>query len=181
MLIGIFFSTSLYSWTQAPGPLPSFFFHLMTCVLGHKSSAQAAASSTGTPAVAFSVPLQTETRVYLLVIGVCMPAACLSSSLPECQKRSSSESKKHQAPPWQYFHFIVVATYIPGIICGLTLALCGRHRMSWLSSSSWSMSSCFIWPWAIPCRSLLSLFLDEDETVGIIPDPSTALGISSSG
>lgn len=117
VLIGIFFSTLFMdSGTWAS----SIFFHLMTCVLGlgvvlpwlhwliHRN-----------PLLwLLQFLFQTETRIYLLVYWFLLAVLACLVVLYQNAKRSSSESKKHQAPAItrKYFHFIVVATYIPGIM-----------------------------------------------------------------
>lgn len=85
-------------------------------------------------------------------------------------KRSSSESKKHKAPTItrKYFHFIVVATYIPGIIFDRPLLYVAATVCLAVFIFLEYVRYFRIKPLGHTLRSLLSLFLDERDSGPLI-------------
>ncbi|XP_060010114.1 dolichol kinase [Lagenorhynchus albirostris] len=171
VLMGIFFST-LFVFMDSGTWASSIFFHLMTCVLGlgvvlpwlHRLIRR-------NPLLwLFQFLFQTETRVYLLAYWSLLATLACLVVLYENAKRSSSESKKHQAPTIarKYFHFIVVATYIPGIILDRPLLYVAATVCLAVFVFLEYVRYFRIKPLGHTLRSLLSLFLDERDSGPLI-------------
>lgn len=171
VLMGIFFST-LFVFMDSGTWASSIFFHLMTCVLGlgvvlpwlHRLIRR-------NPLLwLFQFLFQTETRVYLLAYWCLLATAACLVVLYQNAKRSSSESKKHQAPTIarKYFHFIVVATYIPGIILDRPLLYVAATVCLAVFIFLEYVRYFRIKPLGHTLRSLLSLFLDERDSGPLI-------------
>lgn len=171
VLIGIFFSI-LFVFMDSGTWASSIFFHLMTCVLGlgvvlpwlqrliHKN-----------PLLwLLHFLFQTETRIYLLAYWSLLAIFACLVVLYQNAKRSSSESKKHQAPTIarKYFHFIVVATYIPGIIFDRPLLYVAATICLAVFIFLEYVRFFRIKPLGHTLRSLLSLFLDERDSGPLI-------------
>ncbi|KAF0878774.1 dolichol kinase [Crocuta crocuta] len=171
VLMGIFFST-LFVFMDSGTWASSIFFHLMTCVLGlgvvlpwlhrliHKN-----------PLLwLLQFLFQTETRIYLLIYWSLLATLACLVVLYQNAKRPSSESKKHQAPTIarKYFHFIVVATYIPGIIFDRTLLYVAATVCLAVFIFLEYVRYFRIKPLGHTLRSLLSLFLDERDSGPLI-------------
>uniref|UniRef100_A0A8C4PJN0 dolichol kinase n=1 Tax=Equus asinus asinus TaxID=83772 RepID=A0A8C4PJN0_EQUAS len=171
VLMGVFFSTLfvfMYSGTWAS----SIFFHLMTCVLAlgvvlpwlhrliHRN-----------PLLwLLQFLFQTNTRIYLLAYWTLLATLACLVVLYQNAKRSSSESKKHQAPTIarKYFHFIVVATYIPGIVFDRSLLYVAATVCLAVFLFLEYVRYFRIKPLGHTLRSLLSLFLDERDSGPLI-------------
>ncbi|XP_052520210.1 dolichol kinase-like [Budorcas taxicolor] len=171
VLMGIFFST-LFVFMDSGTWASSIFFHLMTCVLGlgvvlpwlHRLICR-------NPLLwLFQFLFQTETRVYLLAYWCLLATAACLVVLYQNAKRSSSESKKHQASTIarKYFHFIVVATYIPGIILDRPLLYVAATVCLAVFIFLEYVRYFRIKPLGHTLRSLLSLFLDERDSGPLI-------------
>lgn len=171
VLMGIFFSI-LFVFMDSGTWASSIFFHLMTCVLGlgvvlpwlqrliHRN-----------PLLwLLQFLFQTETRIYLLAYWSLLATFASLVVLYENAKRSSSESKKHQAPiiVRKYFHFIVVATYIPGIIFDRPLLYVAATVCLAVFVFLEYVRYFRIKPLGHTLRSLLSLFLDERDSGPLI-------------
>ena len=118
----------------------------------------------------FQFLFQTETRVYLLAYWCLLATVACLVVLYQNAKRSSSESKKHQAPTItrKYFHFIVVATYIPGIILDRPLLYVAATVCLAVFIFLEYVRYFRIKPLGHTLRSLLSLFLDERDSGPLI-------------
>ncbi|XP_045324519.1 dolichol kinase [Leopardus geoffroyi] len=171
VLMGIFFST-LFVFMDSGTWASSVFFHLMTCVLGlgvvlpwlHRLIRK-------NPLLwLLQFLFQTETRIYLLVYWSLLATLACLVVFYQNAKRSSSESKKHQAPTIarKYFHFIVVATYIPGILFDRTLLYVAATICLAVFIFLEYVRYFRIKPLGHTLRSLLSLFLDERDSGPLI-------------
>lgn len=171
VLMGVFFST-LFVFMDSGTWASSIFFHLMTCVLG---------LGVVLPWLHWLIrrnPLlwllqflfYTETRIYLLAYWSLLAAMACLVVLYQNAKRSSSESKKHKAPTItrKYFHFIVVATYIPGIIFDRPLLYVAATVCLAVFIFLEYVRYFRIKPLGHTLRSLLSLFLDERDSGPLI-------------
>ncbi|KAM6182083.1 dolichol kinase [Erethizon dorsatum] len=171
VLMGIFFST-LFVFMDSGTWASSIFFHLMTCVLGlgvvlpwlhwliHRN-----------PLLwLLQFLFRTETRIYLLAYWSLLAILACLVVLYQNAKRSSSESKKHQAPAItrKYFHFIVVATYIPGIMFDRLLLYVAATVCLAVFIFLEYVRYFRIKPLGHTLRSLLSLFLDERDSGPLI-------------
>ncbi|XP_006983477.1 dolichol kinase [Peromyscus maniculatus bairdii] len=171
VLMGVFFST-LFVFMDSGTWASSIFFHLMTCVLG---------LGVVLPWLHWLIrrnPLlwllqflfYTETRIYLLAYWSLLATVACMVVLYQNAKRSSSESKKHKAPTItrKYFHFIVVATYIPGIIFDRPLLYVAATVCLAVFIFLEYVRYFRIKPLGHTLRSLLSLFLDERDSGPLI-------------
>ncbi|XP_008824325.1 dolichol kinase [Nannospalax galili] len=171
VLMGVFFST-LFVFMDSGTWASSVFFHLMSCVLG---------LGVVLPWLHWLIrrnPLiwllqflfHTETRIYLLAYWSLLATMACLVVVYQNAKRSSSESKKHQAPTItrKYFHFIVVATYIPGIIFDRPLLYVAATVCLAVFIFLEYVRYFRIKPLGHPLRSLLSLFLDERDSGPLI-------------
>ncbi|KFO31913.1 dolichol kinase [Fukomys damarensis] len=171
VLMGIFFST-LFVFMDSGTWASSIFFHLMTCVLG---------LGVVLPWLHWLIhrnPLlwllqflcRTETRIYLLAYWSLLAILACLVVLYQNAKRSASESKKHRAPAItrKYFHFIVVATYIPGIMFDRPLLYVAATVCLAVFIFLEYVRYFRIKPLGHTLRSLLSLFLDERDSGPLI-------------
>nr|XP_014718990.2 dolichol kinase [Equus asinus] len=171
VLMGVFFST-LFVFMDSGTWASSIFFHLMTCVLAlgvvlpwlhrliHRN-----------PLLwLLQFLFQTNTRIYLLAYWTLLATLACLVVLYQNAKRSSSESKKHQAPTIarKYFHFIVVATYIPGIVFDRSLLYVAATVCLAVFLFLEYVRYFRIKPLGHTLRSLLSLFLDERDSGPLI-------------
>lgn len=171
VLMGIFFST-LFVFMDSGTWASSIFFHLMTCVLGlgvvlpwlhwliHRN-----------PLLwLLQFLFRTETRIYLLAYWSLLAILACLVVLYQNAKRSASESKKHRAPAItrKYFHFIVVATYIPGIMFDRPLLYVAATVCLAVFIFLEYVRYFRIKPLGHTLRSLLSLFLDERDSGPLI-------------
>lgn len=171
VLMGVAFS-ALFVFMDSGTWASSIFFHLLTCVLGLGVALPWLYRLLRRNPVFWLLEFlfQTETRLYLLAYWSLLAAlACL---VVVCQnaKRSSSESKKHQAPTIarKYFHFIVVATYVPGIVLDRPLLYVAATVCLAVFVFLEYVRYFRIRPLGHPLRSLLSLFLDERDSGPLI-------------
>lgn len=170
VLMGMFFST-LFVFMDSGTWASSIVFHLMTCVLGlgmilpwlhwliHRN-----------PLLwLLQFLFQTDIRIYLLVYWSLLAALACLVVLYQNAKRAS-ECKKHQAPTIarKYFHFIVVATYIPGIVFDRTLLYVASTLCLAVFIFLEYVRYFRIKPLGHTLRSLLSLFLDERDSGPLI-------------
>lgn len=171
VLMGVTFS-ALFVFMDSGTWASSIFFHLLTCVLGLGVALPWLYRLLRRNPVFWLLEFlfQTETRLCLLAYWSLLAAfACL---VVVCQnaKRSSSESKKHQAPTItrKYFHFIVVATYVPGIIFDRPLLYVAATVCLAVFIFLEYVRYFRIRPLGHTLRSLLSLFLDERDSGPLI-------------
>ncbi|XP_074067091.1 dolichol kinase [Macrotis lagotis] len=171
VIMGIFFSMFFVfmdsvTWTS------SLFFHLMTGVLGlgiimpwlHHLIRE-------NPLLwLFQFLFQSETRIYLLIYWSLLAASACIVVMYQNAKRLSSESKKHQASTItrKYFHFIVVATYIPGLIFDRLLLYVAAVVCLAVFIFLEYIRFFRIKPLGQTLRNLLSLFLDERDSGPLI-------------
>ncbi|XP_075434730.1 dolichol kinase [Ascaphus truei] len=170
VLLGIIFSALFFfmdscTWTS------SLFFYLMTAVLG---------LGIFMPWLQFLIRrhplfwlleflLQTRTRLYLLAFWTLLAVvACAVVLYQNCRK--STESKKLQASTVtrKYFHFLAVATYIPGLIYDRQLLFVAAVVcLAFLMLLEYVRYFC-IRPLGQTLRSLLTIFLDERDSGPLI-------------
>ncbi|XP_004613333.1 dolichol kinase [Sorex araneus] len=171
VLMGLFFSM-LFAFMDSDTWASSIFFHLMSCVLGlgvvlpwlHRLIRR-------NPLLwLLQFLFQTDTRIYLLAYWSLLAALACLVVLYQNAKRSSAESKKHQAPTItrKYFHFIVVATYIPGIIFDRPLLYVAATVCLAVFIFLEYVRYFRIKPLGHLLRGLLSLFLDERDSGPLI-------------
>ncbi|KAM9206910.1 LOW QUALITY PROTEIN: dolichol kinase-like [Dugong dugon] len=171
VLMGIFFST-LFVFMNSGTWASSIFFHLMTCVLGlgvvlpwlhrliHRN-----------PLLwLLQFLFQTDTRIYLLAYWSLLATLACLVMLYQNAKQSSSETKKHRARTItrKYFHFTVVATYIPGIIFDRPLLYVAATICLAVFIFLEHVRYFRIKPLGHTLQSLLSLFLDERDNGPLI-------------
>ncbi|XP_038601606.1 dolichol kinase [Tachyglossus aculeatus] len=171
VLLGVFLSV-LFVFMDSGTWASSLVFHLLTGALvlgvvlpwlGHLLRRN--------PALwLFQFLLQTPTRICLLFYWSLLAAAACGLVLLQSSKRSSAESKKYRASTVtrKYFHLIVVATYVPGLVLDRPLlyvaaALC-LAALVFLEYVRFFR----IKPLGQTLRSLLSLFLDERDSGPLI-------------
>ncbi|XP_032993717.1 dolichol kinase isoform X1 [Lacerta agilis] len=170
VLLGIFF-TALFFFMDSGTWISSMFFHMMTAVLGlgvvmpwlYRLIRQ-------NPLFWLSQFLsQTQTRVYLLSYWILLAALACTVVLYQNAKRSSG-SKKHQASTItrKYFHFIVVATYVPGLIYDRQLLYVAAVVCLAVFILLEYIRYFTIKPLGHTLRNLLSLFLDERDSGPLI-------------
>lgn len=170
VLLGVFFA-ALFFFMDSGTWISSVFFHTMTAVLGlgvvmpwlyrliRKN-----------PLLwLFQFLVQTQTRVNLLAYWSLLAASACTVVLYQSTKRSSG-SKKHQASTVtrKYFHFIVVSTYVPGLIYDRQLL----HIAAVVCLAVFILLEYIryftIKPFGHLLRQLLSLFLDERDSGPLI-------------
>uniref|UniRef100_A0A8D0H3D4 dolichol kinase n=1 Tax=Sphenodon punctatus TaxID=8508 RepID=A0A8D0H3D4_SPHPU len=170
VLLGIFF-TVLFSFMDSGTWISSMFFHIMTVVLGlgvimpwlYRLIRR-------NPLLwLFHFLVQTQTRVYLLVYWTLLAISACVVVLCQNAKRSS-ESKKHQASTIirKYFHFLVVATYIPGLVFDRQLLYIAAVLCLAVFVVLEYVRYFRIKPFGQMLRHLLSLFLDERDSGPLI-------------
>lgn len=171
VLLGVFFST-LFVFMDSGTWASSIFFHLMTCVLGLGVVLPWLHWLTRRNPLLWLLQFlfQTDTRVYLLAYWSLLAALACLVVLYQNAKRSSSECKKHRAPTIarKYFHFLVVATYIPGIIFDRPLLYVAATVCLAVFIFLEYVRYFRIKPLGHPLRSLLTLFLDERDSGPLI-------------
>ncbi|NXR12702.1 DOLK kinase, partial [Semnornis frantzii] len=170
VLLGLFF-TVLFLFLDSGTWISSLFFHMMTAVLG------LGVVMPWLYRVIQRNPLlwllqflfQTQTRVYLLLYWTCLAASACGVVFYQNAKISSG-CKKHQASTItrKYFHFIVVATYVPGLVFDRQLL----HVAAALCLAVFIFLEYIryfrIKPFGQTLRQLLSLFLDERDSGPLI-------------
>ncbi|XP_010283955.1 PREDICTED: dolichol kinase [Phaethon lepturus] len=170
VLLGLFF-TVLFIFMDSGTWISSMFFHMMTAVLGLGVIMPWLYRLIQRNPLFWLLQFlfQTQTRVYLLVYWSFLAASACGVVFYQNAKRSS-ESKKHQASTItrKYFHFIVVATYVPGLIYD--------HQLLYVAAVLCLAVFIFleyiryfrIKPFGQTLRHLLSLFLDERDSGPLI-------------
>lgn len=151
--------------------ISSMFFHMMTAVLGLGVIMPWLYRLIRRNPLFWLLQFlfQTQTRVYLLIYWTLLAASACGIVFYQNAKRSS-ESKKHQASTItrKYFHFIVVATYVPGLIYDRQLL----HVAAVLCLAVFIFLEYIryfrIKPFGQTLRYLLSLFLDERDSGPLI-------------
>ncbi|KFU90632.1 Dolichol kinase [Chaetura pelagica] len=170
VLLGLFF-TVLFVFMDSGTWVSSLFFHMMTAVLGLGVIMPWLYRLIQRNPLFWLLQFlfQTQTRVYLLVYWTFLAASACGVVFYQNAKRSS-ECKKHQASTVtrKYFHFIVVATYVPGLIYDRQLL----HVAAVLCLAVFIFLEYIryfrIKPFGQTLRQLLSLFLDERDSGPLI-------------
>ncbi|XP_053138564.1 dolichol kinase [Hemicordylus capensis] len=169
VLLGVFF-TALFFFMDSGTWISSMFFHMMTAVLGLGVVMPWLYRLIRRNPLfwLFQFLGQTQTRVYLLAYWALLAASACVVVFYQNAKRSGS--KKHQASTVtrKYFHFIVVATYVPGLIydrqllyVAAVVCLAAFILLEYIRYFT-------IKPFGHMLRHLLSLFLDERDSGPLI-------------
>ncbi|XP_075761849.1 dolichol kinase [Pelodiscus sinensis] len=170
VLLGIFF-TALFCFMDSGTWTSSMFFHMMTAVLGLGVLMPWLYHLIRRNPLLWLLQflIQTQTRVYLLVYWTLLAASACMVVLYQNSKRSS-ESKKHQASTItrKYFHFIVVATYTPGLIYDHQLLYIAAVLCLVVFILLEYIRYFRIKPFGQTLRHLLTLFLDERDSGPLI-------------
>ncbi|NXG48419.1 DOLK kinase, partial [Psilopogon haemacephalus] len=170
VLLGLFF-TILFLFLDSGTWISSLFFHTMTAVLGLGVLLPWLFRLIRRNPLFWLLQFlfQTQTRVCLLLYWTCLAASACGVVLYQNAKRASG-SKKHQASTItrKYFHVIVVATYVPGLVFDrqllhLAAALC-LALLIFLEYVRYFR----IKPFGQTLRQLLSVFLDERDSGPLI-------------
>ncbi|XP_061460512.1 dolichol kinase [Rhineura floridana] len=170
VLLGIFF-TALFFFMDSGTWVSSMFFHMMTAVLGLGVIMPWLYRLIRKNPLfwLFQFLSQTQTRVYLLAYWTLLAALACAMVLYQNTKRSSG-SKKHQASTItrKYFHFVVVATYIPGLIYDRHLLYVAAVVCLAVFILLEYIRYFTIKPFGHTLRHFLSLFLDERDSGPLI-------------
>lgn len=170
VLLGIFF-TALFFFMDSGTWISSMFFHMMTAVLGLGVVMPWLYRLIRRNPLFWLVQFlsQTQMRVYLLAYWTLLAVSACTIVLYQNTKRSSG-SKKHQASTVtrKYFHFIVVATYIPGLIHDRQLLYVAAVVCLAVLILLEYVRYFRIKPFGQMLRQLLSLFLDERDSGPLI-------------
>ncbi|NXH12070.1 DOLK kinase, partial [Bucco capensis] len=170
VLLGLVF-TVLFLFLDSGTWVSSLFFHMMTAVLGLGVIMPWLYRLIQRNPLLWLLQflLQTQTRVYLLVYWTFLAALACGMVFYQNTKRSS-ESKKHQASTVtrKYFHAIVVATYVPGLIYDQQLLHVAAVLCLALFIFLEYVRYFRIKPFGQTLRHLLSLFLDERDSGPLI-------------
>ncbi|NWJ04801.1 DOLK kinase, partial [Crypturellus undulatus] len=170
VLLGIIFSV-LFLFMDSGTWISSMFFHMMTAVLGLGVIMPWLYRLIQRNPLFWLLQFlfETQTRVYLLVYWTMLAASACAVVFYQNAKRSS-ESKKHQASTItrKYFHFIVVATYVPGLIYDRQLLYVAAVLCLAVFIFLEYIRYFRIKPFGQTLRHLLSLFLDERDSGPLI-------------
>ncbi|KAL8174770.1 UNVERIFIED_CONTAM: hypothetical protein K2H54_053505 [Gekko kuhli] len=170
VLLGIFF-TALFFFMDSGTWISSMFFHMMTAVLGLGVVMPWLYRLIRRNPLFWLVQFlsQTQTRVYLLTYWTLLAISACTVVLYQNTKRSSG-CKKHQASTVtrKYFHFIVVATYVPGLIHDRQLLYVAAVVCLAVLILLEYVRYFRIKPFGQMLRHLLSLFLDERDSGPLI-------------
>ncbi|NWR03439.1 DOLK kinase, partial [Paradoxornis webbianus] len=170
VLLGLFF-TVLFIFMDSGTWISSMFFHMMTAVLGLGVIMPWLYRLIRRNPLFWLLQFlfQTQTRLYLLVYWTFLAASACAVVFYQNAKRSS-ESKKHQASTItrKYFHFIVVATYVPGLIYDRQLLYVAAVLCLAVFIFLEYVRYFRIKPFGQTLRHLLSLFLDERDSGPLI-------------
>ncbi|NXN13839.1 DOLK kinase, partial [Indicator maculatus] len=170
VLLGLIF-TVLFLFLDSGTWISSLFFHMMTAVLGLGVLMPWLQRLIQRNPLLWLLQFlfQTQARVCLLGYWTILAASACTVVFYQNAKRSSG-SKKHQASTItrKYFHIIVVATYVPGLLFDRQLlhvaaALC-LAVFIFLEYVRYFR----IKPFGQTLRHLLSLFLDERDSGPLI-------------
>ncbi|MBN3299818.1 dolichol kinase [Amia ocellicauda] len=170
LLLGIFFAL-LFCFMESETWVSSLFFHMMTAVLGLGIIMPWLALLIRRHPLMWLIDflLLGQNRLYLMAYWVLLVALASVVVLHQNYKRSSG-SKKHQASTVvrKYFHLIVVATYVPGLIYDRQLL----HVASVACLAVFLLLEYVryfrIRPLGQLLRKLLTLFLDERDSGPLI-------------
>ncbi|XP_015222482.1 dolichol kinase [Lepisosteus oculatus] len=170
LLLGIFF-TLLFCFMESETWVSSLFFHMMTAVLGLGIIMPWLALLIRRHPLMWLIDflLLSQNRLCLLAYWVLLAVLASLVVFHQNYKRSLG-SKKHQASTVvrKYFHFIVVATYVPGLIYDRQLL----HVASVTCLAAFLLLEYVryfrIRPVGHLLRQLLSLFLDERDSGPLI-------------
>uniref|UniRef100_A0ACB8F0H9 Uncharacterized protein n=1 Tax=Sphaerodactylus townsendi TaxID=933632 RepID=A0ACB8F0H9_9SAUR len=169
VLLGIFF-TALFFFMDSGTWISSMFFHMMTAVLGLGVVMPWLYRLIRTNPLfwLFQFLSQTQARVYLLAYWILLAMFACTIVLYQNAKRSGS--KKHQASTVtrKYFHFIVAATYFPGLIHDRQLLYVAAVVCLAVLILLEYIRYFRIKPFGQMLRNLLSLFLDERDSGPLI-------------
>ncbi|XP_058015190.1 dolichol kinase [Ahaetulla prasina] len=161
----LFFFMDSTTWTS------SMFFHMMTAVLslGVVMPWLYRLIRRNPLMWLFQLLSQTQIRIHLLCYWTFLAALACAIVLYQNTKRSSG-SKKHQASivTRKYFHFIVVATYVPGLIYDRQLLYVAAVICLAIFILLEYVRYFTIKPFGQTLRQLLSLFLDERDSGPLI-------------
>ncbi|NXF77955.1 DOLK kinase, partial [Sclerurus mexicanus] len=170
VLLGLFF-TVLFLFMDSGTWISSLFFHMMTAVLGLGVIMPWLYRLIQRNPLLWLLQFlfQTQTRLYLLGYWTLLAASACGVVFCQNAKRSS-ESKKHQASTVtrKYFHFIVVATYVPGLIYDRQLLYVAAVLCLAVFVFLEYVRYFRIKPFGQTLRHLLSLFLDERDSGPLI-------------
>ncbi|XP_033851257.3 dolichol kinase-like [Acipenser ruthenus] len=170
LLLGIFFSL-LFCFMESETWVSSLFFHMMTAVLGLGIILPWLALLIHRHPIMWLLDfmLHSQTRIYLLGYWVFLAALASVIVLHQNSKRSSM-SKKHQASTLvrKYFHLIVVATYVPGLIYDRQLLHVASVGCLVVFMLLEYVRYFRIRPTGQLLRQLLTLFLDERDSGPLI-------------
>ncbi|XP_030061893.1 dolichol kinase [Microcaecilia unicolor] len=170
VLLGVFFATLFFfmdsrTWTSA------LFFHMMTVVLGLGIFIPWLHALIRTHPLLWLTHflLHTQTRVYLLVYWTLLAATACAIVFYQ-NSRSSTESKEHQASTVirKYFHVIMVATYMPGLMYDQQLLYVAAVVCLAVFIFLEYIRYFCIWPLGQTLQRLLALFLDERDSGPVI-------------
>ncbi|KAG5834526.1 dolichol kinase [Anguilla rostrata] len=170
LLLGIFF-TLLFCFMESETWVSSLFFHMMTAVLALGIIMPWLSLLIRRHPLTWLLDFVTlnQKRLYLLAYWVLLAALASMVVLHQNYRRASG-SKKHQASTVvrKYFHFIVVATYVPGLVFDRQLL----HVASVACLAAFLLLEYVryfrIRPLGQLLRQLLTLFLDERDSGPLI-------------
>ncbi|KAM6431432.1 dolichol kinase isoform 1-T2 [Liasis olivaceus] len=170
VLLGLSFAV-LFFFMDSGTWISSMFFHMMTAVLslGVVMPWLYRLIRRNPLMWLFQFLSQTRTRVHLLAYWTFL--ATLACAVVLCQNvKRSSGSKKHQASTItrKYFHFLVVATYVPGLIYDRQLLYVAAVICLAVFILLEYVRYFTIKPFGHTLRHLLSLFLDERDSGPLI-------------
>ncbi|XP_053329841.1 dolichol kinase [Spea bombifrons] len=170
VLLGIIFSILFFfldsnTWTS------SLFFYMMTAVLGLGIFLPWLQLLIKKHPLfwLFEFLVQTRTRLYLLTSWILLVLSACAVVLYQNYRRST-ESKKHQVSTVirKYFHFLAVATYVPGLIYDRQLLFVASVVCLAVFVLLEYVRYFRIKPLGHALRNLLSLFVDERDSGPLI-------------
>ncbi|XP_005992164.1 dolichol kinase [Latimeria chalumnae] len=167
LLLGIFFA-AFFRFVESETWIASLFFHMMTAVLGLGVIMPWFLRIIWRNPILWLLRFlfQTWTRIYLLCYWTVLVTIACGVVLHQNFKRSSSEeesSKKYKASTVvrKYFHFLVLATYVPGLIYDRELLYVAAVLCLAVFVLLEYMRYFRIKPLGQMLRHLLTLFLDD--------------------
>ncbi|XP_054030339.1 dolichol kinase [Dryobates pubescens] len=170
VLLGLFFAV-LFLFLDSGTWISSLFFHMMTAVLGLGVLVPWLQRLIQRNPLLWLLQFlfQTQARVCLLGYWSLLAASACAVVLYQNAQRSSG-SKKHQASTAtrKYFHLIVVATYVPGLVLDRQLLHVAAALCLALLLLLEYVRYFRIKPFGQALRQLLSLFLDERDSGPLI-------------
>lgn len=170
LMLGVFFAL-LFCFMESETWVSSLFFHMMTAVsvLGIFMPWLSLLIRRHPIMWLLDFVTLNDKRLCLLGYWVLLASAATGVVLHQNYQRNA-EHKKHQAPTVvrKYFHLIVVATFVPGLVCDRQLL----HVASVGCLAAFLLLEYVryfrIRPLGQPLRRLLSLFLDERDSGPLI-------------